>query len=196
MPDRHDDPRRAYLREIGSIRLLTPGEERTLAAALHAARMRRLRILAQCPGVAGALLDLYDEALRQERRMAEVFLDCDARAGREVGPVPAEADTDSRQRLALRMQELRALDARVLDAAVVYGRNAARTRGELDLLAESMAVLRPAPLALERMEQCFAATRLRHRPAPWASGCRARRRPGCDARCPRRGRPSSTRGVA
>ena len=84
-----DDPVRTYLREMGSISLLTRQGEVDLARRMERGTQRIRKALSRTPAVEAAVLSIFDGLRRDEIRLAEVV---------EIGGPTQEAKEQSRQR--------------------------------------------------------------------------------------------------
>ncbi|MFU8798259.1 MAG: RNA polymerase sigma factor region1.1 domain-containing protein, partial [Gammaproteobacteria bacterium] len=71
---RTTDPVRMYMREMGTVELLTRQGEIEIAKRIEEGILQTLRALAHYPEVIGALLDDYDRITLQETRLNEVIL--------------------------------------------------------------------------------------------------------------------------
>src|ERR1700689_4482479 len=72
-----DDPVRVYLREMGSVRLLTRQGEVTLARRMERGKLRMRKVLSRSPLVQQMVVGLYED-LRQSRIKLEDLLEDNA----------------------------------------------------------------------------------------------------------------------
>jgi len=86
---RTTDPVRMYMREMGTVELLTREGEIKIAKRIEEGLRDVMAALAHYPGIIESILDIYDEALMEEGRLSDViigYLDPDATT--PVAPPP------------------------------------------------------------------------------------------------------------
>ncbi|MGE0828492.1 MAG: RNA polymerase sigma factor RpoD [Hyphomonadaceae bacterium] len=86
--DRTDDPVRMYLREMGSVELLSREGEIAIAKRIEAGRDAMIRGLCESPLTFEAIMVWRDE-LRNQQILLRDIIDLEATYGAETGPAPA-----------------------------------------------------------------------------------------------------------
>ncbi|MEY4516508.1 MAG: polymerase sigma factor RpoD, partial [Pseudomonadota bacterium] len=93
-PGRTTDPVRMYMREMGTVELLTREGEISIAKRIEEGIRDILHAMAHWPGVVETVLAEYDEAQRGERRLSDIlsgYLDPDS----EATDIPEVIDEDA-----------------------------------------------------------------------------------------------------
>jgi RNA polymerase primary sigma factor len=179
---RTTDPVRMYMREMGTVELLTRQGEIEIAKRIEEGILQTLRALAHYPEVIGALLGDYDRVTRQEARLNEIITgyvdeevpvediplveetaDFEATAETAIaesddevveGEAEAEVDTGPDPEEALiRFTALREQYAVTMAAEEKYGRDHKTTKKRRDELAELFMAFKLAPRQFERLSQ-------------------------------------------
>ena len=94
---RTTDPVRMYMREMGSVELLTREGEIVIAKRIEEGKFQVLQRLAQYPGTTAALLDRYAKVATEEVRLGDIltgFRDDTAEAAIEVAATATENGND------------------------------------------------------------------------------------------------------
>jgi RNA polymerase primary sigma factor len=178
---RTTDPVRMYMREMGTVELLTRQGEIEIAKRIEEGIQQTLRALAHYPEVIGALLNDYDRVTRQEARLNEIitgYVDeevpveeiplVEEEAAGDFEPITevaaetddesaegeAEIDTGPDPELALiRFTELREKYVAATAAEKKHGRDHKTTKKLRDELAEQFLTFKLAPRQFERLSQ-------------------------------------------
>ncbi|MBR9885908.1 MAG: sigma-70 family RNA polymerase sigma factor, partial [Oceanospirillales bacterium] len=94
---RTTDPVRMYMREMGTVELLTREGEIDIAKRIEEGIREVMMALAQFPGSVDTILDAYNAALQEEGRLSDIFsgyIDPDAEAPEEESEAPIDIDED------------------------------------------------------------------------------------------------------
>jgi len=94
---RTTDPVRMYMREMGTVELLTREGEIEIAKRIEEGIREVMMALAQFPGSVDTILDAYNTVLQEEGRLSDIFsgyIDPDAAAPEEEAEAPLELDED------------------------------------------------------------------------------------------------------
>jgi len=95
---RTTDPVRMYMREMGSVELLTREGEIVIAKRIEEGKFQVLQRLAQYPGTISALLNRYAKVAHEEVRLGDIvtgFRDDAEETQIETNEVPGDGDDDS-----------------------------------------------------------------------------------------------------
>jgi len=95
---RTTDPVRMYMREMGTVELLTREGEIRIAKRIEEGVRDVMASLAHFPGIAQSILDKYDTAVEEEGRLSDIlsgFVDPD-----EVEPIPDEVEAEEIEEIA------------------------------------------------------------------------------------------------
>ncbi len=157
--DRTDDPVRMYLREMGSVELLSREGEIAIAKRIEAGRNTMIEGLCECPLTFRALV-AWSEALNEERMLLRDIIDLEATMGggpevAPAGPATPESGEDGNAEVAA------AATDRDAAPAPEAGRDADEEDDEDDPLNMSLAAmeehLKPEVLAkFERITRTYA----------------------------------------
>ncbi len=88
--DRTDDPVRMYLREMGSVELLSREGEIAIAKRIEAGRDAMIRGLCESPLTFEAIM-VWRQELREQKILLRDIIDLEATYGAEMGIVPQSA---------------------------------------------------------------------------------------------------------
>ncbi|MBV1790210.1 RNA polymerase sigma factor RpoD [Marinobacterium sp. D7] len=94
---RTTDPVRMYMREMGTVELLTREGEIDIAKRIEEGIREVMMALAQFPGSVDTILDAYTTALQEEGRLSDIFsgyIDPDSEAPEEESDAPLDLDED------------------------------------------------------------------------------------------------------
>ncbi len=159
---RTTDPVRMYMREMGTVELLTREGEIRIAKRIEEGVRDVMASLAHFPGVAQSILDRYDTAVVEETRLSDIlsgFVDPDDEVAAPTPPPPVEESTDSKAEdgddddeeeeegekgpdpeiVRIRMEELRDQLAKAVAAEKKYDRSHPEAVKEYNLLGEIFA---------------------------------------------------------
>jgi RNA polymerase primary sigma factor len=94
---RTTDPVRMYMREMGTVELLTREGEIDIAKRIEEGIREVMMALAQFPGSVETILEAYNTALQEEGRLSDIFsgyIDPDSDAPEEEAEAPLDIDVD------------------------------------------------------------------------------------------------------
>lgn len=94
---RTTDPVRMYMREMGTVELLTREGEIDIAKRIEEGIREVMMALAQFPGSVETILEAYNTVLQEEGRLSDIFsgyIDPDSDAPEEETEAPVEIDDD------------------------------------------------------------------------------------------------------
>ena len=159
---RTTDPVRMYMREMGTVELLTREGEIRIAKRIEEGLDQVRAALVQHPFTVGQLLDCYDEVVAGETRLQDVIVgfidpneeiaDPSARnddddssddTPADTGPDPAEVDR--------RLKKVRRLHKKYCEALDAGGLKAAATRKALGTLTDEFMELKLSPRMFDQM---------------------------------------------
>jgi len=155
---RTTDPVRMYMREMGTVELLTRDGEIRIAKRIEEGLRDVMASLAHFPGAVESMLALYDRIIEEEGRLSDVltgYLDPEAEAAIPTPVNPAEAsddddDDDEEERdngpdpeeARERFEALRAQLKKTIAAITKHGRESKQAIKELNELGELFAPLK------------------------------------------------------
>jgi RNA polymerase primary sigma factor len=168
---RTTDPVRMYMREMGTVELLTREGEIVIAKRIEEGIRDVMAAVAHFPGITGTVIDAYDRIIENEGRIsdivtgfldpdgAEPFMEEDTSAAATSGSSDdddedSEEETDNGpdpEETRLRFELLREKQAAAQDALEKYGRGDKRTQQALNELGQVFAPFKLANKAFEEL---------------------------------------------
>jgi len=168
---RTTDPVRMYMREMGTVELLTREGEIVIAKRIEDGQRQMVAALAQFPAAISALLDEYDRIIRDEGRLTDVvvsFIDPNAPEEEIASPVTKGGDTSDNkndddeeeavvdtgpdpEEAAARMKLIGKLYKQVMDALTKPKKNDARLLKLRGQLADQFLELKLLPRLLDSL---------------------------------------------
>ncbi|MBC7191683.1 RNA polymerase sigma factor RpoD [Marinobacter sp.] len=168
---RTTDPVRMYMREMGTVELLTREGEIVIAKRIEEGIRDVMAAVAHFPGITGTVIDAYDRIIENEGRISDVvtgfldpdgaepFMEEDTSAAATSGSSDdddedSEEETDNGpdpEETRLRFELLREKRAAAQDALEKYGRGDKRTQQALNELGQVFAPFKLANKAFEEL---------------------------------------------
>ncbi|MWJ29269.1 RNA polymerase sigma factor RpoD [Halomonas sediminis] len=175
---RTTDPVRMYMREMGTVELLTREGEIKIAKRIEEGTREVMSALAYLPGAVSSILDAYDATQDEEApgRLSDLFSgfidpdegipgvaeaevpepeeipesDLDAEDGEEEDSTASEGGPDPEEAKA-RFEQIREQNAAFLEALEKHGRNDPKVKAEQARLAELFSPIKLVPKHFERL---------------------------------------------
>ncbi len=163
---RTTDPVRMYMREMGTVELLTREGEIEIAKRIEEGENQILRALAEHPEAITRFLEAYAKVQAGEARLSDVVKGLnDLNAPDEPPPAPAEEGAAPEpdqgvdpQEIEARMEELRRRHQAWQEAAERYGKRHARTKKLRREMGEAFLEVRPAMAMMDALVKDLRAT--------------------------------------
>ncbi|RDL44421.1 RNA polymerase sigma factor RpoD [Marinomonas piezotolerans] len=176
---RTTDPVRMYMREMGTVELLTRAGEIAIAKRIEEGTREVMAALSYYPGAVDLLINTYDRVIEEEGRLSDIFSGFIDGDGEEPyfeeleDNTPDVADTDDStdddsdddsddseeetesgpdpEETALRFNEIRRLYAEVLSLTEAHGRHSSEVSAKQEELSVMFAPIKLAPKLFEEL---------------------------------------------